>query len=140
MENLDSLIGTIVSVAIALVALLKTWRRLSVDIAAAEERALAEMSRRLVEATQGISTLTQVVADADARIVILESDNAHFKNDVARLTAENDALRAQVTALQAAVDALRRQNQELRNGIGLLVEQIRQCGVEPVWTPPDGEV
>lgn len=46
-----------------------------------------------------------------------------------------DRMQAEIDDLRESRDADHEEMRDLRDGIGLLVEQIRRASMEPVWTP-----
>jgi hypothetical protein len=71
----------------------------------------------------------KVVADASVTLI------APYRDEVAHLRTENIELRAQIALLTAQVAQLQRQVAELSAGIGVLVVQIENAGMQPLWKP-----
>jgi hypothetical protein len=45
-----------------------------------------------------------------------------------------EKLEERVTGLELELDDMRSENKRLRNGVGRLINQLRQLGYEPAWT------
>lgn len=114
----------------------------SIQALAEAEKARADAQKLQAEASQAQSQSVSILLDPlNARIKGLEGGMDALNEEAKTLRSEREmretAHRAELASMRSNQEVMKLEVDELRLGVGILVIQLKEAGLEPRWYPKD---